>query len=74
MGFTYADVDRLLFAMVDERRTDAELLQMGFTGAFIERVRTMISRSQFKRRPPLIAKISHRTVNVDFRYPRDWGI
>jgi NAD+ synthase len=74
MGFSYADVDRLLFAMVDERRTDAELLQMGFTGSFIERVRTMISRSQFKRRPPLIAKISHRTVNVDFRYPRDWGI
>ena len=74
MGFTYADVDRLLFAMVDERRTDVELLQMGFAGSFIERVRTMISRSQFKRRPPLIAKISHRTVNVDFRYPRDWGI
>ncbi|HSQ74822.1 MAG TPA: NAD+ synthase [Bacteroidota bacterium] len=74
MGFTYGDVDRLLFAMVDERRTDVELLQMGFAGSFIERVRTMISRSQFKRRPPLIAKISHRTVNVDFRYPRDWGI
>lgn len=74
MGFTYADVDRLLFAMVDERRTDAELLQMGFASSFVERVRTMISRSQFKRRPPLIAKLSHRTVNVDFRYPRDWGI
>ena len=74
MGFTYADVDRLLFAMIDERRTDDELLRAGFAGPFVQRVRGMVSRSQFKRRPPLIAKLSHRTVNVDFRYPRDWGI
>jgi len=74
MGFTYADVDRLLFLMIDERRTEEELLKAGFPEPFVRRVRTMVSRSQFKRRPPLIAKISHRTVNVDFRYPRDWGI
>ena len=29
--------------------------------------------SQFKRRLPLIAKLSHRTVNVDFRYPARLG-
>ena len=34
----------------------------------------MIQKNQFKRRPPVIAKISNRTVNIDFRYPRDWGI
>jgi NAD+ synthase len=74
MGFTYQDVDRLLYCMLDERRTDEELLRMGFTQAFITRVRGMIVRSQFKRRPPVIAKLSHRTINVDFRYPRDWGL
>jgi NAD+ synthase len=74
MGFTYQDVDRLLYCMLDERRTDTELLTMGFAQAFITRVRGMIVRSQFKRRPPVIAKLSHRTINVDFRYPRDWGI
>lgn len=74
MGFTYADVDRLLFRMIDERRTDAELEQAGFDPDFITRVRSMVRRSQFKRRPPVIAKVSHRTVNVDFRYPRDWGL
>ena len=41
--------------------------------AMVDRVRRMIARSQYKRRPPLIAKISQRTVGVDFRYPRDWG-
>jgi NAD+ synthase len=74
LGFSYRDVDRLLYAIVDERRTDAELLTMGFDEKFIHRVETMVRRNQFKRRPPLVAKISHRTVNVDFRYARDWGI
>ncbi len=73
-GFTYQDVDRLLFHMVDQRRSDTELAALGFDPAFVERVSTMIRRSQFKRRPPVIAKISTRTVNVEFRYARDWGI
>jgi NAD+ synthase len=73
-GFTYAEVDRLLYFMVDERRDDRQLMEMGFDQAFIERVKMMIRKNQFKRRPPLIAKISNRTVNVEFRYARDWGI
>jgi len=74
LGFTYHDVDRLLYCMIDERRDGKELAAMGFDENFIRRVQTMIQRNQFKRRPPLIAKVSHRTVNVDFRYARDWGI
>jgi NAD+ synthase len=73
-GFTYADADALLYHMVDERRTDTELQGLGFVPEFVAKVRTMIQRNQFKRLPPLIAKISYRTVNVDFRYVRDWGI
>jgi NAD+ synthase len=73
-GFTYADVDRLLYFMIDQRRTDAECQAAGFLPEFIARIRGMVIRSQFKRRPPVIAKVSHRTVNVDFRYARDWGI
>ncbi len=73
-GFTYDRVDQLLFLMVDERRRDDELKAAGFEPGFIARVRSMIAKNQFKRRPPIIAKVSHRTVNVDFRYPRDWGI
>ncbi len=74
LGFSYKNVDRLLFFMIDERRTDAELVRLGFTEDFISQVRKRIQRNQFKRRPPLVAKVSYRTVNVDFRYVRDWGI
>ncbi|HEX7572728.1 MAG TPA: NAD(+) synthase, partial [Bacteroidota bacterium] len=74
LGFSYREVDRLLFAMIDERRSEQELKEMGFDGRFVRTVQTMVKRSQFKRRPPVVAKVSHRTVNVDFRYARDWGI
>jgi len=74
LGFSYRLVDQLLYYLVDERRSDLELVERGFEKHFIEKVRRMIQRNQFKRRPPLVAKISHRTVNVDFRYPRDWGL
>jgi NAD+ synthase len=73
LGFSYQLADRLLYAMVDEQRSDAELSERGFEPHLVEKVRRLIRRNQFKRLPPVIAKVSHRTVNVDFRYPRDWG-
>jgi len=74
LGFLYNQVDRLLYALIDERRTNDELEELGFDRKFIERVKLLVQRNQFKRRPPIIAKVSHRTLNVDFRYARDWGI
>jgi NAD+ synthase len=74
MGIQYKELDALLYAIVDERRTDEELRKSGFSPKTIQKVRTMIRKSQFKRRPPIIAKVSYRTANIDFRYVRDWGI
>lgn len=74
LGFAYARVDVLLHKMVDDRRTDEELTADGFEQEFINRVRELIRKNQFKRCLPIIAKVSHRTVNVDFRYVRDWGV
>jgi len=74
LGFTYVQADHLLYNMIDERRSESELVAMGFQQEFIRSIKDKVKKSQFKRRPPLIAKISHRTVNVDFRYPRDWGM
>ncbi len=74
LGFTYAEVDRLLFFLVDKRYSGERLEEMGFDPGFIERIELTIRRSQFKRRLPIIAKLSHRTIDRDFRYPRDWGV
>ncbi|HZS15491.1 MAG TPA: NAD+ synthase [Candidatus Dormibacteraeota bacterium] len=73
LGFQYAVVDVLLHHLVDARCTRAELRAMGFEDAFIDDIGRRVRDSQYKRRPPLIAKLSARTIDREFRYPRDWG-
>ncbi|MHB8718121.1 MAG: NAD+ synthase [Candidatus Dormibacteria bacterium] len=73
LGFGYPEVDTLLYHLVDERRTRAELRALGFEDTFVAEIWRRVRRSQFKRRPPVIAKLSSRTIDRDFRYPRDWG-
>jgi NAD+ synthase len=69
-GFTYHELDRLLFWMIDRRRSDAELAAMGFDPATIARVGRMVAGSEFKRQVPPIAKLGPRTAGVDYLYPR----
>jgi NAD+ synthase len=73
LGFAYDRVDALLYYLVDERRTRAELRALGFDDGFVAHVAQRVMGSQYKRRPPIIAKLSARTIDRDFRYPRDWG-
>lgn len=73
LGFTYEEVDRLLILLVDRRWRPDRLAQAGFDREFIERVLQLIRRNQYKRRLPVIAKLTDRTMDRDFRYPRDWG-
>jgi len=72
LGFTYEEVDRLLYLMVDERRPAGELAEE-FDPQFVEKVRRRMRDTQFKRRMPTIAKVSPRSIDRDFRYSRDWG-
>jgi NAD+ synthase len=74
LGFSYLDVDRLLHFMVDHRYTLDQLKALGFTDEFIESVSRRIIRNQYKRRMPIILKLGNRTVGIDFRYLRDWGL
>ena len=72
LGFSYAEADELLFRMVDERFTHDELVADGFDPAFVRRVAARVVGNQFKRLPPVIAKLSRRSISHDFRYLRDW--
>ena len=73
LGFSYAEVDRLMVLLVDRRWHRDELINAGFATEFVDRVATMIRRNHYKRRMPVIAKLSQRTMDRDFRYARDWG-
>lgn len=74
IGYSYQQIDELLHYMIDYRYSNDMLLDKGFKKEMINKIQKMIQTSQFKRRPPVIAKLSNRTINQDFRYCRDWGV
>ncbi len=69
-GFTYHELDRLLYWMIDGRRSDEELVALGFDLPTIDRVARMVAAAEFKRQVPPIAKLGPRTAGVDYLYPR----
>jgi NAD+ synthase len=73
LGFTYEQVDKLLYLLVDHRFNARECVEEGFDEAFVNAVIKRVQRNQFKRMMPPIAKVSNRTIGYDFLYLRDWG-
>jgi NAD+ synthase len=73
LGFTYAEADKLLYLLVDQRYSPADCIEAGFSEVFVKAVVDRVRRNQFKRVLPPIAKLSNRTVGYDFLYLRDWG-
>ncbi|MGL4534244.1 MAG: NAD+ synthase [Fusobacteriaceae bacterium] len=74
LGFSYLLADEILYKLIDERKTPKEIMEEGYDSEIINKIIRKIMFSQYKRKLPLIAKISGRTINREFRYPRDWGI
>jgi NAD+ synthase len=73
LGATYEELDALLFRLIDERVPPDRLLEEGFDDTFVRSVARRVRSNQYKRRMPLIAKLTTRTIGPDFRYPRDGG-
>ena len=72
LGFSYELADALLYLLVDERYSVAEVAALGvdfdFVWAFWERVK----QQHYKRTMPNIAKLSRRALGHDFLYLRDY--
>jgi len=71
LGMTYNEIDKLLIQLVDGRKSKENVLAMGFPRKIVEKILKLIKDSEFKRNLPPIAKLSHRTVGIDFLYPYD---
>ena len=69
-GFSYPELDRLLFWRIDKRRSIDEVVAKGFDRAMVERVDRMVAGAEFKPQVPPIAKLGPRTAGVDYLYPR----
>lgn len=73
LGFSYNDADTVLYLLVDERYTVAEVAEeSGFDEAFVTKVWERVKANHYKRTMPNIAKVSKRTIGHDFLYLRDY--
>jgi NAD+ synthase len=73
LGYTYDEADQLLYLLVDRRYSPDEVVEAGFPQPLVRRVWETVRKTHFKRRPPMVPKLSQRTIGLDFLYLRDWG-
>jgi len=73
LGFTYDDADRVLYQWIDLQRRPEDLIASGVPEALFLAVRRRVLASSYKRRMPLVLKVSSRTVSMEYRLPRDAG-
>jgi NAD+ synthase len=74
LGASYETLDEVLSALVDELVPAERLIEEGLDAELVRAVAHRIRATQYKRRPPLVAKVSARTIGPDFRLPRDAAI
>ncbi len=72
LGFTYDEADQVLFLLVDERYTVAEVADEGFDRDFVSQIWERVKANHYKRTMPNIAKLSKRSIGHDFLYLRDY--
>lgn len=73
IGFTYKELDEILYRWVDLRMKPEEIEKAGYSRGKIDRIISMIKGSHFKRTMAQVCKLHPRSVGIDFRYPRDWN-
>jgi len=71
LGYTYAQLDKALKLYVEDRLSRDDIVKMGIDSKMLDMIITRIFRNHFKRKMPVIAKLTSRTLNHDFNYPRD---
>ncbi len=71
LGYTYAQIDVALKEYVENRASPQEMIEKGFEAELVDLIISRIYQNQFKRKPPIIAKLTSRTIGHDFLYPRD---
>lgn len=64
-GFSYPQLDRLLYWRIDRGRSVAEMAALGFEAALVERVDRMVAASEFKRRLAPVAMVRPSPADED---------
>jgi len=71
LGYSYRELDSAMKLYVEERLSRDEVLKRGIDAQMFDMIVERIYRNHFKRKMPVIAKLTSRTLGHDFNYPRD---
>jgi len=71
IGYTYSEIDKVFKLFVENRLSKSEILTKIQNKNLVEMLISRIYKNQFKRKMPIIAKITDRTFGHDFLYARD---
>jgi len=71
LGYSYAQLDEAMKLYVDERLSREDVIAQGVDKKMLDMIIQRIFRNHFKRKMPVIAKLTSRTLGHDFNYPRD---
>ena len=66
LGFTYEEVDQLLYLLADLGYSSEECINEGFSESFVIAVVELNRKNRFKRVMPPVARLSNRTARYDF--------
>ncbi|MCC7452248.1 MAG: NAD+ synthase [Anaerolineae bacterium] len=73
LGYTYEEVDKVLYLLVEGRYSVDEAAAQGFDRNFVAGVWRRVRMNHYKRTMPNVAKLSKRSIGHDFLYLRDWA-
>ncbi|MDH4261841.1 MAG: NAD+ synthase [Spirochaetia bacterium] len=78
LNLSYDLIDRILYHWIDlgwsKERIEKVAKESGIDSEKIKSIFNKVMVSQYKRKMPLIIKVSEKTIDREFRYPRDWGL
>lgn len=73
IGLSYYEADRILMEILENLKRPEELYDT-FGKEKVDRIFYLLRKNQFKRKPPIIAKVSSVSINYEFIAPRDWHL
>jgi len=66
----YETLDKILFALIEERKSVENIINSGLDGNLVKKVAKLLQNSEYKRRQAVIGpKISDMSFDKDWRYP-----
>ncbi len=71
LGYTYEQLDGAMKLYVDQKMSREDVIACGIDPKMLDMIIKRIFRNHFKRKMPVIAKLTSRTLGHDFNYPRD---